>query len=185
MSGLSQIVGTSAGQSNLLLVDSNGKIGVNDATAQSSLASIDTALGGTLSVGGLNLSSIDSALQGTLQVASASTLSVSAPAISTTSANLAAAQSVSDGATFTSASQDLNDVKDLAVFGSSTDTTAQIVVEVSANNSDFFVSEENPVYVNNGVYVRTMSSQVRYMRFKYTNSSGGTKTITMNVSYKK
>ncbi len=54
-----------------LQVDGSNKLSVNDATAQSSLSSINSALGGTLTVSDFaaqsSLSSIDLALGGTLQ----------------------------------------------------------------------------------------------------------------------
>tara|TARA_R110000822_G_scaffold26049_13_gene78823 strand:- start:289 stop:855 length:567 start_codon:yes stop_codon:yes gene_type:complete len=185
---LSHIVGQDSGISNLLKVDSNGKLGVNDSLAQSSLSSISSTLSSSLNVNDStsqsSLSTISSTLAGTLQVASASTLSVSAPALSTTSSSLASSDSVTDSSTFTSASTDLNAVKDFVVLGSSSDTSAQIKVEVSVDNSNWLASDETPIYSNNGIFVSHQSSQARWVRFTYTNSSGSPKTITMDISYK-
>ncbi len=210
MSSLTHIVGQTSGASHLLKVDANGKLGVNDATAQSTLSSINSALGGSLStsdttahtkIDAINttlgngisvadatartsLSAIQSSVAGTLQVASASTLSVSAPAISTTSTSLANAVSVADSATFNSSSVDLGAVKEFVILGISTDMSAQITTELSVDGSTWRRSNETPVYVSNGVFVSHQSSQARYVRFNYANSSGGAKTITLDISYK-
>ena len=210
MSSLTHIVGQTAGASHLLKVDSNGKLGVNDATAQSELSSINTALSGSLTTSDItahtkidaittalggslsvsdsasqgSLSAIQSSVAGTLQVASASTLSVSAPAISTTSSSLASALSVADSSTFTSSSVDLDAVKDFVILGITSDTSAQITTELSVDGSNWRQSSETPLYVSNGVFVSHQSSHARYVRFSYVNSSGGPKTMTMDISYK-
>lgn len=210
MSSLTHIVGQTSGTSHLLKVDSNGKLGVNDTTAQSTLSSINSALGSSLttsdttahskldtinsSLGGTlavsdstaraSLSAIQSSVAGTLQVASASTLAVSAPAVSTTSSSLASATSVASGSTWNSASVDLNAVVNYVILGSSTDISAQITTELSVDGSNWSKSNETPVYLSNGVFVSHQSSQARYVRFNYANSSGGAKTITMHISYK-
>mgnify|MGYP003669580427 FL=1 len=193
MSGfLTQIVGSSSGVSNLLNVDSVGKIGVLDSVAAGYLTTISSSVSGVLTVASSGtLTCADSQLATTntsladIETALTGTLNVSSPTVSTTNTSLASADTVGDGTTFTSASVDLNAVKDLAVFGSCSDTSANISMEVSADDTTYFVSEEMPIYVSTtGVFVRHLSSHIRYVKFKYVNSSGSGKTITMNVSYK-
>ncbi len=135
-----------------------GSLTVSDTTAQSSLSSIASSVGGTLSV--------------------------SAPALSTTSSSLASSQSVAAAGTFTSASQDLNTVKEYVILGTVTDSSAQIKTEVSVDNSNWVENNEVSVYVNNNVFVAHQKSLARYVRFTYTNNSGGAVTLTMDVSHK-
>ena len=202
MSSLLQIVGQTSGVSHLLAVDSNGKLGINDSTAQGSLSSIASSVGGTLSVSDAtaqgSLTNIASSVGGTLVVSDSTaqgslssiassvggTLSVSSPAISTTSVSLASAVSVADSGTFTSASNDLGAVKEYVILGSSADTSAQIKTEISVDGSTWIENSEVSVYLNNGVFTSHQKSLARYVRFVYNNQSGGAKTITMDISHK-
>jgi hypothetical protein len=125
-----------------------------------------------------SLNAIQSAVEGTL--------SVSAPAVSTTSSVLKNAVSVVSGNTETSSSVDLNDVKSMSVFGSLDDTTGFIVVEVSHDDSTFYEKSDVSVYINsNNHFNQEINVSARYIRFKYSNSSGSAKTWSLISSYKK
>jgi len=120
-----------------------------------------------------------------IQAAVEGTLSVSAPAITATNSALKTAAAVANGATETTSSVDLNAVRRCAVFGSLTDTTGNIVVEVSADDSSFFVNSEQTIFVDSANnFYKTIELDARYVRLKYTNGSGGSKTWTCNLSRK-
>jgi hypothetical protein len=121
-----------------------------------------------------------------VQAAVEGTLTVSAPAVSTTSAVLKNATSVADSATETSSSIDLNDVKKMSIFGSLDDTSGNIIVEVSADDSAFFEKSDEVVYINGSNHFnKEIEVSARYIRFKYSNASGSSKIWTLNSSYKK
>ena len=119
-----------------------------------------------------------------IQTAVEGTLSVSAPAITATNVVLENATAVADGATETTASTDLNAVRRCAVFGTHTDNTGNIQVEVSADDSNFFTNTEQTIFISSNNYYKTIDIDARYIRFKYTNGSGGSKTWTCNLSRK-
>jgi uncharacterized protein YhaN len=126
----------------------------------------------------VSLNAIQSAVEGTL--------SVSAPAVSTTSAVLKNVVSVADSTTETSSSVDLNDVKKMSIFGSLDDSTGNIVVEVSADDSTFFEKSDEVVYINGSNHFnKEIEVSARYIRFKYSNDSGSSKLWTLHSSYKK
>ncbi len=113
------------------------------------------------------------------------TLSVSAPVLSTTSVVLESSTSVPDSTTETTPSTDIGDVKRVCFFGSLDDSSSNLVVEVSHDNSVFYINTEQSVYVDNDNFFRTMEIDARYIRFKYTNSSGSAKVWNAILSYKK
>jgi hypothetical protein len=80
-----------------LQVDSSNQLSVNDSTAQSSLSSINTALGGTLTVSNSisesSLSNIETTLSGTISVSD----STAALSLSSIESSLAGTLVVSDG----------------------------------------------------------------------------------------
>lgn len=119
-----------------------------------------------------------------IQAAVEGTLSVSAPAVSTTNVVLENATAVSNGATETTPSTDMNTAKRIAVFGSLDDSGGNIVTEVSADDTNFFVNTEQTIYITGNNFYKTMSLDARYIRFKYTNSSGSGKNWTCNLSKK-
>ena len=112
------------------------------------------------------------------------TLSVSAPTLSTTSAVLENATSVSNSATETTASTDIAGVRRVAFFGALDDSSGNLVVEVSADNSTFFDNTEQTIYISNGNFFKTMDIDARYVRVKYANTSGSTKNWTCIISRK-
>ena len=120
-----------------------------------------------------------------IQTAVEGTLSVSAPVISATNSALESSTAVNNAATETTASVDLAAVRRCAVFGSLNDTTGNIVVEVSADDSNFFVNSEQTIFIDSdNNYYKTIEVDARYIRFKYTNGSGSSKIWTCNLSRK-
>ncbi len=119
-----------------------------------------------------------------VETAVTGTLTVSAPAITATNTVLENATAVADGATETTAAVDLNGARRCAIFGSLTDNTGNIQVEVSADNSNYFTNTEQTVFISSNNYYKTIDIDARYIRLKYTNGSGGSKTWTCNLSSK-
>jgi len=215
MSGIVQIVGQSSGVSKLLVVNSSGQAVMNDpdnitqtTAINTKLTTIDGVLDNSLiqqTAVNTALATIDGVLDnyliqqtavntalGTLETSNQAiktavegTLSVSAPALTTTSVVLESATSVADAGVETTASTDLNGVKRIAVFGSLDDTSADIKVEVSADNSTFFENSEQTIYINSAEnFYKTIDMDARYVRFKYTNGSGSSKIWTCVISSK-
>ena len=167
MSGLTQIVGSTAGVAYVASVNSSGKMNVEDSQVYSALTS-------TLTVA-------DSAVLSQLQ----GTLSVSSPAIFTTNSLLKSAQTVADTITETTSSTDLGGVRRCAVFGSLDDTAGSIGVEVSADSTTWYENPEVSIFINsNNEFYNTIEIDSQYIRFSYTNSSGSSKTWSCNISYK-
>ena len=216
MSGIVQIVGQTGGVSKLLSVDSAGRAVVRDADNIAQTTAINTALGtidGVLDNSLIQqtavntaLSTIDGVLDNSLiqqtavntglatletsnqaiKTAVEGTLSVSAPALTTTSVVLESATSVADAGVELTASTDLGGVRNISIFGSLDDTTGNIKVEVSADNSTFFENSEQTVFIDSSNnYCKSMPIDARYVRFKYTNGSGSAKVWTCVISSKK
>jgi len=194
MSGIVQIVGQSSGVSKLLVVNSSGQAVMNDPDNITQTTAINTKLttiDGVLDNSLIQQTAVNTAL-GTLETSNQAiktavegTLSVSAPALTTTSVVLESATSVADAGVETTASTDLNGVKRIAVFGSLDDTSADIKVEVSADNSTFFENSEQTIYINSAEnFYKTIDMDARYVRFKYTNGSGSSKIWTCVISSK-
>jgi len=212
MSGQSQIVGSTLGVAHLASVNGSGQLSVNDSAVASALsgtlavagafypatqpvsgtffqATQPVSIAGSVAVAD---SAVASALGGTLAVADSAvasalsgTLSVSAPAISTTSAVQKNAVSVTNSSTESTTALDLNAVKQVAVFGNLNDTTGAIKVKVSRDNITYYENDEASIYINSsGDFYKTIPVDARYVIFTYTNSSGSTKVLSLNTSYK-
>ncbi len=214
MSGIIQIVGQSSGVSSLLAVDSSGRAVVRDAdnitqttAINTALATIDGVLDNSLvqqTAVNTALATIDGVLDnslvqqtavntalGTLETSNQAiktavegTLSVSAPTITTSISTLANAVSVADSATQTTASVDLGGVRRCGVFGDLPDSSANIKVQVSADDSTFYDNTEQTIYIDGSAYYKTIEMDARYVRLEYTNSSGSAKTWTAILSRK-
>ena len=146
------------------------------ATDAAALEVLQTSTNAVLSTIETSNAAIKSAVEGTL--------SVSAPVISTTSTVLENATSVVAATTETTPSTDVGTVRRLAVFGSLDDSSAVITVEVSADDITYYDNTEQSIYVSSSNYYRTMELDARYVRLKYTNSSGVASTWTAILSYK-
>ncbi len=215
MSGIVQIVGQSSGVSKLLVVNSSGQAVMNDpdnitqtTAINTKLTAIDGVLDNSLiqqTAVNTALSTIDAVLDNSLiqqtavntglatletsnqaiKTAVEGTLSVSAPALTTSSVVLENATSVATANTETTASTDLGGVRNVSVFGSLDDTTGDIKVEVSADNSSFFENSEQTIFINSSNnYCKSMPIDARYVRFKYQNDSGSAKVWTCVISSK-
>ena len=206
MSGLTQLAGSTSGVAYLAEVNASGKLQVVDSAVSacisaSKVAVVDsavaTALGGTLNVAGtfyqatqpVSLASTVAVsgtfFQATQPVSIAGTVSVSAPAISATSAVQKSAVSVANGATETTTALDLDTVRRVAVFGNLNDTTGQIKVKVSRDDTTYYTNEEVVIFINaSGDFYKTIELDARYVEFEYTNGSGSTKVLTLNTSFK-
>lgn len=177
----------------VLEVDTNCKLSVNDSTAQaslsamngkitacdtsslatsalqtagnSSLTSINSALGGTLvvsdSTAQSTLSSINSALGGTLTVSEG---------VSRNSGSIASSASKSSGDV--SSSIDQNSYKKIAVYGSCSDNSGQYRLQISDDDSNYYEVHPNQ-YVNasNGHFYLAFDTAARYVKFEFLTSA--------------
>tara|TARA_R110000823_G_scaffold239821_6_gene364950 strand:+ start:19 stop:669 length:651 start_codon:yes stop_codon:yes gene_type:complete len=215
MSGIVQIVGQTGGVSKLLSVDSAGRAVVRDADNIAQATAINTALGtidGVLDNSLIQqtavntaLTTIDGVLDNSLtqqtavntnlatletsnqaiKTAVEGTLSVSAPALTTSSVVLESATSVASATTETTASTDLGGVRNISVFGDLDDSSGNISVEVSADNSTFYENSEQTIYIDSSTsYCKSMPIDARYVRFKYQNDSGVAKVWNCVISSK-
>jgi len=212
MSGLSQLVGHTSGVAHLAEVSATGKLQVVDSAIATALAgslsvadsAVLTKLGTTLGVAdgavltklGTTLAVADgavaTALGGILAVADSAvatalggTLSVSAPAITASSLLAKDAVSVTNSSTESTTALDLNGARRVCVFGNLNDTSGSIKVEVSRDNVNYFGSSEAVIYVDDtGDFFKTIEMDARYVIFTYTNSSGTSKVLTLNHSFK-
>jgi len=124
-----------------------------------------------------DLLAINSTLSGTLTV-SAGTIS----AVNTVVVNNA---TVSDTATENSSSVDITGSRSCSVFGNLTDTSGSIQVQVSLDNSNWIEKTDDYITMSSsGDFHKLVSSDVRYVRISYTNSSGSAQTMTANISVK-
>lgn len=215
MSGLVQIVGQTGGASYLQAVDSAGRSGVRDADSiaqttavNTNLVGIDAVLDNSLiqqtSVN-TNLVGIDAVLDNSLiqqtsvntnlatletsnqaiKTAVEGTLSVSSPTLTTTNTLLVDNVSVAAAATQTTASVDMGGVRRISVFGTAEDTSANIITQVSSDDTTWYDNSEETIYLTSDGFMKTINNDVRYIRWKYVNGAGEAKTLTLNASYKK
>ena len=171
MSGLTQIVGSTSGVAYVASVNSSGKMKVED-SAVATLLTDGIGVTGTF-------------YQGTQPVSIEDVVTVSSASISASNSVLEAATSVANMATQTTASTDLYFVKRCSVFGSLPDTAGSIIVQVSPNDTDWYINPEVSIFINvDGIFYNTIELDARYIRFVYVNSSGSSQTWTCNISYK-
>jgi hypothetical protein len=152
----------------------------------------------TLSTVSTDISSIDAKVPSQGSAVSASslpvviasdqaTVPVSVSASSASATTVFNAQSVASSATANSTSVDLNTVRDgISVFGNFGDTSAQIQVGMSSDNSTWYISDEfHYVDGSTGDFGFTLPSfGARYIRLTVTNSDVASQTITAIISTK-
>ena len=153
----------------------------------------------TLSTVSTDISSIDAKVPSQGSAVSASSLPVviasdqsavpvSLSAGSATATTIFNAQSVASSATASSTSVDLNTVAEpISIFGNFGDTNAQIMVQMSADNSTWYSSGIiEYVDMGTGDFGFTLQGGVgaRYVRIQVTNTDIASRTITAILSYK-
>ena len=198
MSGIVQIVGQSSGVSHLLSVDSAGKIACGDSSVLAKVgevltkntailaknteilaknAEIEVSCNALIAANHVDLVAIDNTLGGTL--------TISAPVLSATSFTVSNNVSVANSAVSTTASNDIALARRVIVMGNLSDTSGSIKVEISIDNSTFYEDTEQAIYSDAaGNYGKTINCDARYIRFKYSNTSGSAQTFTLLMSYK-
>ena len=130
---------------------SGGATAANQATAHGSLPSIDTALSGTITT-----------TQG----------------VSRTSASLKSGSSVTAGDVTTAI--DANLYKQIAIYGSSSDNSQQLIIQVSNDSSNWYDTDSH-VYANgvSGDYYYKFDACARYYRVKYNSTATETTAYSM------
>lgn len=131
------------------------------------LSSIDTALSGTLSVSDTTaqttLSSISSTLSGTLSTTTTLSVSKSATTISN-------AQSVVSG-DFSNSTHDCSSEREVVITGTTTDTSNNIEVHVSNDNSTYYKYGQNSMYpASDGSFGQHFHAPFKYIKLKFTGS---------------
>ena len=131
-----------------------------------------------------NLATLETSNQA-IKTAVEGTLSVSSPTLTTTNTLLVDNVSVAAAATQTTASVDMGGVRRISVFGTAEDTSANIITQVSSDDTTWYDNSEETIYLTSDGFMKTINNDVRYIRWKYVNGAGEAKTLTLNASYKK
>ena len=76
-------------------------------------------------------------------------------------------------------------VRRISVFGTAEDTSANIITQVSSDDTTWYDNSEETIYLTSDGFMKTINNDVRYIRWKYVNGAGEAKTLTLNASYKK
>lgn len=151
-----------------------GTLTVSDSTAQASLSSINSSLSSTLatsdSTAQSTLSSIDTRLSGT--IATSTTISVNKS--ETTVSNAA---SVVNGDL--SSAHNATSERKLAIMGTTTDTSNNIEIHVSQDNSTYYKYGNSDIYpASDGSFSAFLEAPFKYLKLKYL----GTATVTAIVA---
>lgn len=154
---------------------------------ESTLSAVSTTLSNTdAKVPSLG-SALSSASTPVVIASDQSAVPVSLSSSSASATTVFNAQSVTSGSTANSTSVDLNTVRDgISVFGNFGDTTAQILVGMSADNSTWYISDSFH-YVDGvtGDFGFTLPSfGARYIRLTVVNNDVASQTITAIISTK-
>ena len=177
MSSLASLDGKmTTNNSSLTTINSTlgGTLTVSDSTAQASLSSINSALGSTLTVSDTTaqttLSSIDTRLAGTI----ATSTSLSVTKGETTVSNAA---SVVNGDL--SSSHDARSNRKLGIFGTTTDTANNIEIHVSQDNSTYYKYGNSDLYpASDGSFSGFLEAPFKYIKLKYL----GNATVTAIIA---
>jgi hypothetical protein len=151
-----------------------GTLTVSDSTAQASLSSINSALGSTLTVSDgtaqSTLSAIDSKLGGTI----ATSTSLAVTKGDTTVSNAA---SVVNGDL--SSSHDARSNRKLGIFGTTTDTSNNIEIHVSQDNSTYYKYGHTDIFpASDGSFSAFLEAPFKYVKLKYL----GNATVTAIIA---
>lgn len=183
-SSIQSNVATSALQTagNSILTDAEAHLGTIDtstATASTTLTGISAKLPATLGqdVMADSLSVVIASNQSSIPVSTAGGSTTNSIDNLTPTA----------GATATSTAADMNGSNHLTIFGNSNNTTDQIFVETSADNSTFYKNPNHFVNQNfstGDFAVNIVSPAARYYRISQGNTTGSGKTLAINTSKK-
>lgn len=182
-SSISSNVATSSLQTagNSILTDAEAHLGTIDtstATASTTLTGISAKLPAALGqdIMSDSLSVVIASNQSAVPVSSAGA-NVSASSESATPAG---------GATTNSTAADMNGFVSVCIFGNTTNTSDQIVLQFSNDNSNFY--EQQQYYVNRttaGNFGITLERPAaRYVRISQANTTGGSRALTIITSKK-
>ena len=191
------IVGSSGSTAYLAGVDNNQQLLVIDSSVKSAVdtnkTAVDAVAYGVDSVKSaveINKTAVDAvatAVSGDLLVKNVAggTLSVSAPAISAVSSVEKNKVTVSDGATETTNAIDLNTVKSVALMGNLSDSTGQLIVQASVDDTTYYTMSDVYIYIDSyGDFYKSFDIDARYLKVSYTNSSGSSQDLNLSSTYK-
>lgn len=171
------LVGVSSGVATLVSVDASGNLQCKDSALTTANHTDLVAIDAVLDASKLVLDAISASLSGTL--------AVSAGTISAVNTVVISGASVANMATENSSSVDITGSRSCSIFGNLTDTSGSIKVQVSLDNSNWIEKTDDYITMSSsGDFHKLVSSDVRYVRISYANSSGSAQTITANISVK-
>lgn len=190
------------------LASDQGTLAVSDSTAQASLSSINSALGGSLTVSdstaqaslstiASEATSIDNKTPSLGQAAKSASvpvtiasdqgnLAVSMGSLSANSSSAFSSQSVSNSSTALSSAVDLQAVREVSVIGNCTETGAEIEILVSADDSAYYKRTDMSIFsdYSTGDFGKSFMVNARYLKVRYENDSGSSKTLSAVVVHK-
>lgn len=191
------IVGSTGSTAYLAGVDNNEQLKVVDSAVKSAIDTnktavdaVTTATNSVKTAVETNKTAVDAvatAVAGDLKIKNVTggTLSVSAPAVSATSAVHKDDVSVANGVTETTSAIDLNNVKRVTLLGNLNDTTGQLVVKTSVDDTTYYTMSEVSIFLNSaGDFCKSIEVDARYIKVSYTNGSGASKILSLSSSYK-
>jgi len=178
-----------------------GTLTVSDSSAQSKLTSIQTAVeiiddivstdgasySASSSKGVMLLAKDNSGNFKPVELNASSELKVTSGAgtLSTTNTTVLSGVSVSNSSSTTSSAVDLNAVKNFSVFGNCQEGFTEVEILISHDDSTYV--KDTSVFMQsdtNGDFAKHIESHARYVKVKYANDSGSSKTITAQLSFK-
>lgn len=181
----------------------SNSIPVSDATAQSTLSQIESAVeliddivltdgnaySASSSKGVMLLAKDNSGNFKPVELNSSSELKVSSSgssAVSASATTLFSSQSVSNSANVLSSAVDLNAVKSVSIFGNVSDFGAEIEIFVSSDDTTYYQRTDKSIFsdYSTGDFGFVLDVNARYLKIKYTNSSGSSKVISAVLSHK-
>lgn len=168
------------------LASDMGTLSVSDSASQSSLSTIltqVTAMNGK--VPNLGQASKSSSVPVTL-ASDQGNLSVSMGSLSASATTTHSGVSVPNSSTSTSSAVDLNAVREVSVFGNISETGAEIDILVSSDDSTYYKRTDVSLIsdYNSGDFGKSFKVNARYLKVKYVNDSGSSRTLTSIVSHK-
>ena len=165
-----------------LPLPSGAATATNQTSANGLLSSIDSALSGTLIVDG---SASTQPVSGTVAVSSVSgTVATSAPSVSGTNNNHLSSQSVTSA--YQSSGFDVSSASRFSIMGNTTDNTNSILVEFSADNTNWYRANTElfPSYNDFSspydFYNSFEGACVKYVRLNFANYTG-TETVNATI----
>lgn len=182
----------SLGQSNkagsvpVTLASDQGSLSVSDSASQASLSTIATE---TTSIDNKTPSLGQAVKASSVPVVLASdqgNLAVSMGSLSASATTTHSGVSVANSSTSTSSAVDLNAVREVSVFGNISEQGAEIDILISSDDSTYYKRTDVSLIsdYSSGDFGKSFKVNARYLKVRYVNDSGSSRTLTSIVSHK-